>query len=138
MSGIGDQDPGSLADPVDWTRFNQQGDNTRAIFMTPLNSATPQSNPSALYKDRIILIQNLIAANIPGVATQIFRYKPLNYYYDPDTNTYSGEDALRVDKEERGIAVFQYVFNFSFSCIIDSHMLLDTTGMETGDSSMKL
>ena len=114
MSGTGEQD-GSYAVPVDWTQFNQQGDNTRAIFMTPVNPATTQSNPSALYKNRKILIHNLITANIPGVATQIFRYNPLNYYYDPDTNTYSGPDRNLVDTTERGMAAFQYVF---ISCFV--------------------
>lgn len=120
MSGTGDQD-GSFAVPVDWTQFNQQGDNTRAIFMTPVNPATPQSNPSAPYKDRIILIQSLIAANIPGVATQIFRYSPLDYSWDPETNTYSGPDRNLVDKTERGIATFQYVFISSFVYDCFSH-----------------
>lgn len=94
----------TLGSPIDPTLFNQPGDNTEAIIMSPAWWITKDSkgNPMAGFKypNKLNELETAIRRLIPGVKIDREAYIPLNYY-DP------GDEAL-IDKSDRGMALFQY------------------------------
>ncbi|KAM0454300.1 hypothetical protein ACHAPV_008379 [Trichoderma viride] len=102
ITGTGTQDPNAQADALNWNLFNQPGDNTRVMIMSPNN----EISTSLKYKNKVGLIQSLLQDNIPGVnIVQPKAYTRLNYRVA--NGVYVGPDASKVDESERGIALFQ-------------------------------
>ncbi|KAL1968427.1 hypothetical protein VTN77DRAFT_1956 [Rasamsonia byssochlamydoides] len=76
ITGQGTQDANTLGPAIDWNLFNQPGDNTRVIIMTPY--ADTKEGPIK-YENKINLIINLLQTNIPGAQVRIRGYARLNY-----------------------------------------------------------
>ncbi|KAK3326737.1 hypothetical protein B0H66DRAFT_600847 [Apodospora peruviana] len=92
---------------VDWTLFNQPGDNTAVYFMTPLaTGVTNEKSDKIKYPQKIALIEALVKSNVPGAKVNIIPYNRLRYSVRGGTAP-TGPDAHLVDKSSRGMCLFQ-------------------------------
>jgi hypothetical protein len=101
--------------PIDWSMFNEEGDNTWLIIHTPGKPGWTRDHPQdasfAQYQAKVAAIGTLVEGKIPGVRSNVHLYQPYDYTSTIDLATdefvYSGPDAARVDTAARGHAVFQ-------------------------------
>ncbi|KAJ5818796.1 hypothetical protein N7474_004387 [Penicillium riverlandense] len=100
-------------DPIDWSLFNGDCDDTRVIWMTPVHMNTPfvpADYPA--YQNKIGKVEEVIAKYLPNIAndnggidSEKFLYQRLMYQYNG--GNYKGQDANNVDKSAYGQTIFQ-------------------------------
>ncbi|KAK3945228.1 hypothetical protein QBC46DRAFT_433392 [Diplogelasinospora grovesii] len=86
ISGTGTQDPITVGSGVTWNLYNEDGDQTRLIFMTPAKPGwTPAQGADLshiMYPNKVTAMTNLIKQHIPGVQVRIVPYRRLIYRYN--------------------------------------------------------
>lgn len=114
MTGEGDQDPTNEGPSIDWSLFNQEGDNTQFIVFTPgketWNASKRQNARSAMYYKKAMAMGAAVKSKVAGARTQVHLYDPMDYSYTIDSageEEYDGRDAALVDKTARGMNYFQ-------------------------------
>ena len=98
-------DPATRGPPVNWPSFQGDGNQRIAIIMTPLQNGEEPSGQNIKYPNKIGLVEEVIRSKIPDVDITVQPYKRL--HYSMKDGRYAGVDADRVDKSERGVALFQ-------------------------------
>ncbi|KAK4105062.1 hypothetical protein N658DRAFT_504574 [Parathielavia hyrcaniae] len=110
ITGEGAQDPITVGGGVTWDLYNQPGDQTRLIFMTPSragwNYGQGNDLTNIMYPNKVNAIANLVRQHIPGVQVRVVPYRRLQYRYN--NGNPQGQDAALVNKSARGMAFFQY------------------------------
>lgn len=93
-------------DPIDWSLFNDDCDETRVFWMTPayMNSETSPAN-YALYKEKIKKVQAVIDEHLESPETETFLYQRLMYNYNGGSPT--GTNSRNIDTGAYGQTMFQ-------------------------------
>lgn len=114
MMGEGEQDATNEGPSIDWSLFNQEGDNTQFIVFTPgkesWNGSKRQNARSAMYYKKAMAMGAAVKSKVAGARTQVHLYDPMEYSYTIGSNgeeEYQGRDSALVDKTARGMNYFQ-------------------------------
>jgi len=88
----GTRDANTLGPTIDWNLFDQPGDNTIILIMTPLTSDEKTKIWSRKYPQKTGLIQSMLMshAGMGGSAIKYKDYQRLNYWKDPNTGMIDG------------------------------------------------
>ncbi|KAK4153471.1 hypothetical protein C8A00DRAFT_33761 [Chaetomidium leptoderma] len=133
ITGGGEQDPITVGGGVTWEWYNQPGDQTRLILMTPARpgwTPTQGIDMSALmYPNKVAAIASLVRQHIPGVQVRFVPYRRLNYRWNGGYPT--GQDAAIINKSARGMAFFQYDGTFDGAYW---RLMYEYTKVQKGDS----
>lgn len=98
------EDP--IGDPPTQSLYNQEGDNTQAFIMTPTVDVGATGGP-ALCGSRITELEDLLRTRFNARVTT-YTYAALEYLFDAEAGTFTGQDADVAGEDERGNALFQF------------------------------
>ncbi|KAJ5091599.1 hypothetical protein NUU61_006469 [Penicillium alfredii] len=111
ITGEGPDDTKKYGQPVDWSQFNACDDDTRILWMSPVNQkdynhVDPQNRPR--YLKKIKMVDDLIRDHVSSTRnSETHFYRRL--WYQSNGGNPTGQDADKVDKTARGQCAFQYV-----------------------------
>lgn len=104
ITGEGSKDKETIGPAVDWKLFNGDCDDTRVIFMSPLDD---NSDITPKYKKKLNLIKEAVKKKLPEAKFGDDHYYKRLVYWHVGNDQFEGPDAHLIDKTERGISLFQ-------------------------------